>query len=123
MYLGTGVPAHAALLSIDLNAAGDGLLTHDGLTGLEWLDLPASARFGPGFPNFNTISAEFGPGGAFAAFRHASEFEISTLWSHAGIADQNAAVPSTNQSSAIYQLMSLMGQSGGQPLGGIDANA
>ena len=37
-------PTYSALISVDLDSAGDGLLTYDTRTNLEWLDLSLTGR-------------------------------------------------------------------------------
>jgi hypothetical protein len=43
--LAAAPPTNAALISADLNAPGDGLLTRDTVSGLEWLDVTQTAGF------------------------------------------------------------------------------
>jgi hypothetical protein len=74
-----GTPrADAALLVRDLNTAGDGLLTYDTVTGLEWLDLSVSKGRAPG-----AAAADY-PG-----FRMAYRGEVEALFQSAGIPANN----------------------------------
>jgi len=73
--------AHATVVSQDYATAGDGLLTFDSATGLQWLDWSATAG----------LSAEqvlAGAGGWIQDFRFASADEVRTLFTDAGLADQ-----------------------------------
>lgn len=67
-------PASAALVVRDLNASGDGLLTYDTTTGLEWLDLSVSLGTAP-----LSVTAVY-PG-----FRMAYRAEVEALLLSAGI--------------------------------------
>ncbi len=79
--------AHAtALLEADWQTIGDGQLTKDTATGLEWLDLTASIN-----QSFLQVSSEFGAAGAFAGFRYATGSEVFALSSDAGIPDLSGA--------------------------------
>jgi len=71
--------AHAELVSMDYAAAGDGLVTRDTASGLEWLDWSATANY-----SINQIQA--GAGGYLSAFRYATAGELAQLLSNAGIA-------------------------------------
>lgn len=68
--------ANATVVSADLYAPGDGLLTLDSSTSLEWLDLTATVG--------QTRSAVLS--GSFAAqgFRYATQAEVLQLWTDAG---------------------------------------
>ena len=71
---------YAILSSSDLNTGGDGLLTFDDRTNLEWLDAPLSVN-----RSYNDLvgldgSDEFAIGGDFAGFRLAFTGEVRSLF-------------------------------------------
>lgn len=61
--------ASASLLELDLLTAGDGLVTRDTETGLDWLDLTATLNL-----SYNDIEADLG-GWISLGFRHATGLE------------------------------------------------
>lgn len=71
-FLMMTAPASAVLID-------NGTTTIDTDTGLEWLDLTESTGF-----SFAAASAEFGVGGAFEGYRHATEADINTFTTNAG---------------------------------------
>lgn len=73
LVLSTGV--NAAIISADWQNPGDNLVTRDTDSGLEWLDLTATAN-----RNYNDISAKFGAGDEFESWRYASTTEVAGLW-------------------------------------------
>jgi hypothetical protein len=72
--------AHAELVSVHYKTLGDGLLTRDTLTGLEWLDITYSLN-----RSYNDVSSQFGVGGYFQGFRYATETEAISFLQHAGL--------------------------------------
>ncbi len=68
--------ANAALISVDWNAAGDGLLTRDTGTGLEWLDWSVTRG--------ETIGSALADV-AFSDFRSATSAEFNALITNAGM--------------------------------------
>jgi len=75
--------AQAVLVERDWLAPGDGLLTYDTETRLEWLDLTESQGFG----SYDDMSALLAAGGgAYAGFRYAVRPEIDGLLAAAGLA-------------------------------------
>lgn len=74
-------PAGAALVAADWLAAGDGKLTQDTLTGLQWLDLTLSNNH-----SYNDIRTNYlGAGQQFEGFRYATGAEVYGLFVNAGI--------------------------------------
>ena len=70
-------PANAvSLLSANLNSAGDGLLTIDTATSLEWLDLTATV----GQSRADVLAGSYVAQG----FRYASQDEVIQLWQDGG---------------------------------------
>ena len=65
----------------DANSSfGPVTVTRDSVTGLEWLDLNQTTAF-----SFNSVSAEFGSGGAFAGFAMATPGQVDTMLNDSGI--------------------------------------
>lgn len=73
-------PVSATLISADLNALNDGLLTFDDDTGLEWLDVTESLDL-----SFNFVSTQFGAGGQFEGFRYATAAEVFLFFTNSGL--------------------------------------
>jgi hypothetical protein len=69
------LPAQAELVEVDLNAPGDGLVTRDTETGLDWLDLGGVTT------NLSYDAIQGGAGGWLAAgWRYATEAEVCDLF-------------------------------------------
>jgi len=96
--------ARANLLSLDLNAFGDGLITFDTTTDLQWLDLSQTAGWAT-----NNLVSEFGVGGAYEGWRYATVFE----WQHLiqegglqpGVTAHNPSDPGLTYTAADLQAM------------------
>ncbi len=74
--------AHGATVtSRDWQTAGDGLLTYDSATNLEWLDNSVTANV-----SFDDVQAQIAPGGALEGFRVASLDDVWTLFTDYGLA-------------------------------------
>ncbi len=71
--------AGPVLTEADWLAAGDGLLTNDAISGLQWLDWSHTAN-----RSYNDVSSQLGAGGEFEGFRYATEAEVSQLYANAG---------------------------------------
>ncbi|MEM7304275.1 MAG: hypothetical protein AAF372_01970 [Pseudomonadota bacterium] len=71
--------AHAIFISKDWSSANDNLLTLDTDSGLEWLDWSYTTN-----RSFSEVSGQFGSGGEFEGFRHATLGELNALYSNAG---------------------------------------
>ena len=95
--------ANGSLLGIDWQTAGDKALTQDTTTGLQWLDLSASSN-----RSFSDVSTQLGVGGDFEGFRYASEVEVRTLFSNAGVPDLSGAWNLLNY-QPVLDLQSLIG--------------
>lgn len=103
---------HAAALQVrDWQTAGDGGITFDPDTRLEWLDLTFTYGLA-----FNDIEGQLVEGGAFAGWRHADHGEASHLFSHFGFAEESqsyyeSAVPVEYQrlSDNVEALAAMMG--------------
>ena len=72
-------PANATLISKDFASSGDGLLTFDSDTGLEWLDLSETLD-----QSYNDIIGGYGGFTTTHSFRYASNAEVLDLIDNAG---------------------------------------
>lgn len=96
------IPCRAALIPSDLSAPNDQLVTIDSVTGLEWLDVTATQG-----QSYNSVAAGFG-GFIQLGFRYATIGEVSTLYSHAGVINQDGLFHAENAAGALL-LINLMG--------------
>ena len=67
--------SNAGLIERDWQSAGDGLITYDESTGLEWLDITATQN-----RSYNDISSKLGVGLEFAGWQYATGNQYHTLW-------------------------------------------
>jgi hypothetical protein len=87
--------AHAVVVSQDYATAGDGLLTYDSATGLQWLDWSVTAGLSAG-------QVLAGAGGWIQDFRFASADEVRTLFADAGLGDQPFYVAGAQDAAASF---------------------
>lgn len=99
-WLSSG-PAHAALLSVGDSVFGSNSVTRDTDSGLEWLDVNRSRN-----RSFGDVVSEFGPGGEFAGWRHATTAEITALFTGQGLSANYLAQPVTG---LVLDLITLFG--------------
>jgi hypothetical protein len=76
----------AAIISTDWQVEGDGLITHDTDTGLEWLDLTFTANL-----SYNFVDTQLNVGGLLEGFRYATSAEVFDL-----LAEWDIVFPSTS---------------------------
>jgi hypothetical protein len=91
------ISAGATLIEVDLAASGDGLITRDTDTGLDWLDLNLTLNL-----SYDEVAADIGVG-LPAGFRYATESEVIALFAGAGV-----PVPSISDSTAYTNAIALM---------------
>ena len=87
-------------------------ITRDTDTGLEWLDVPLSqAR------TYLDVAGQFGPGGDFVGFRHATGDELVQLFTNAGIPNINSAASAANvvAATALLDLVGATALQGSNP--------
>ena len=92
---------NAELLSVDLvSGAGDGQITRDTVSSLDWLDVSLTAN-----QTFDQVRT-----GIFyeQGFRHATRTELETLFIHAGIPDDGYDISVTHPTEAL-SLIALLG--------------
>ncbi len=102
----SAAPSYAALHSKDDPVFGPGSITYDDTSGLEWLELTASDWI-----SYNYIITQFGPGGAFEGWRHATLVETNELAIHAGI-DINIGGTTTNFGPTSHLIGLINGAAG-----------
>lgn len=91
----TAAPASAGML-ID-----NGMTTIDTYQNLEWLDLTESLNL-----SYNYVESQFGTGGAFEGWRHATGDEVALLFSNAGFPAPYSSSPA---STAMSDLIAMLG--------------
>lgn len=102
LFIFPPITSRAALITSDLSAPNDQLITIDSLTGLEWLDVTATQG-----QSYNSVAAGFG-GFIQLGFRYATIGEVSTLYFHAGVINQDGLFHAENAAGALL-LINLMG--------------
>jgi hypothetical protein len=88
--------AKASLVSTDFATAGDGLLTTDTTTGLQWLDFSATRGL-----SVNSVLG--GAGGWIGSFRYATSAEIIVLFGNAGLVNAPSYNPSYSAAASIFE--------------------
>lgn len=113
LVLGVAHDARAEVTVADWRTPGDGLLTVDPATGLQWLDLSITR----GFP-WSYIEPLLGPGGPLDGFRRPTEAEVGVFWTDAGIPDVvlAGATPTAANFAPVGALQSIWGNAGQLPI-------
>lgn len=96
LFLSFALPAKAAFVALSDPTFGPGSITQDTATGLEWLDISFTVGL-----SYNDVAVEFGPGGDFEGFAHATLAQVDALFLNAGftITDgtlRNEDIPAAN---------------------------
>lgn len=94
--------ANAAITQADWKVAGDGAITRDTSSNLEWLDVSVSIN-----QSFNYVSTQFGAGGLYSGFRYATGDEVATLFTNAGLNFTYSS--SSSDATKVNSLISLVG--------------
>lgn len=89
--------ASGQLVTRDWKAAGDGLLTYDSNSGLEWLDWTETAG-----RSYDDVAARFGAGGEFEGFRHATRDESRSLFLSLGMTLNTVAASNVSVIATWY---------------------
>ena len=101
---GLSVTAHAALNSADWKTSGDGLITIDTATGLEWLDVSYTVG-----RSYNDVSAAVvTPEDDLFGWDYATLAEVEELWINAGI-DTTETFWTPINYLAVIDLIALLG--------------
>lgn len=98
-------PSQAALIRADLFAPGDGLLTMDTDSALEWLDVDQTVGL-----SFTQVAEEGAGDWTALGFRHATTGEVAELFARVGIATFN--MPAEENFPGSNLLLELMGCTG-----------
>lgn len=107
VVLSTATPCAAMLIPLDLVAgSGDGLITWDTQTNLQWLDLTATTNV-----SYNDVWNGYGAYTTTAGFRFAREQELWQLYADAGIAASGYPGDAASAPGA-RNLLDLMGATG-----------
>ncbi|MFT4585431.1 MAG: hypothetical protein ACI915_004287 [Gammaproteobacteria bacterium] len=80
ILVGVSLEASAALSSVD-SSFGNNTLTHDSVSGLEWLDVAITSG-----NSYDTVATQIGSGLIYEGFRFATRQEVYNLWDNAGLA-------------------------------------
>lgn len=80
LTLSFSISANAALLVRDWQYVGDGSITYDSTTGLDWLDLPITSNL-----TYNYVSAQLSESGAYSGWQYATLGETHTFLGHLGL--------------------------------------
>lgn len=94
--------ANAAITQADWKVAGDGAITLDTSSNLEWLDVTVSVN-----QSFNYVSSQFGAGGDYSGFRYATDNEVATFFANAGLNFTYSS--SSADATKVSSLISLVG--------------
>jgi hypothetical protein len=78
--------AQAILMKEDLSAPGDGLLTYDSSTGLEWLNVTLTLNY-----SYNDVMAGSGGYTTILGFRYATANDLIQLFNDVGISPSNGS--------------------------------
>ena len=81
------VNSEAALVEVDWQTAGDGLLTRDTVSGLEWMDINPTY-----YITANQMLALFAPGQLYEGFRFATTDDLITVLTHAGVSENRSVL-------------------------------
>lgn len=79
VFLFFSISVNASILSMDWHDAGDNLITHDTVSGLNWLDITVTNGL-----SYNDVNAQL-ENGDFAGFRYATGSEVIALWANFGV--------------------------------------
>jgi PEP-CTERM motif len=101
LFAGGALSARASLVSLDYLSSGDGLLTRDTVSALDWLDVTRTV---------NQTYDQVRTGSYYTdGFRHATKAELQTLFLHAGTPDDGYSLSQTYpfETRALARLVGL----------------
>jgi len=90
MFLVLSTSSQAALISLDWNNTDDNLITHDTVTGLNWLDLTETRGM-----TYETVTSQFN------GWRYATTAEVVNLWANFNVNLSSSSV--FNNASIVEQ--------------------
>jgi hypothetical protein len=118
LLLIVSVQSKAALISVDYLSAGDGLITQDTDTGLQWLDLTYSTNI-----SFNDMEVLLASDSFYNKFRRATVSEFNQLFLNADVGTLNVRTTNNRDIAGVQLLTALLGDtlaySGSQRNGGM----
>ena len=79
VLIGTATAAHADIFAVDYLTTGDGLITRDTSTNLDWLDWTQGLSF-----SYSGMRSQLQAGGQYEGWRYATQSELFTLLTNAG---------------------------------------
>jgi len=102
--IGMTAATEASLTEVDWKTAGDGLITQDSESGLEWLDMSQTVA-----RSYTDISSNFDEGGDFEGWRYATTVEVAGLIDAAGGDGLYFNWPINNNEIQDISVVSLLG--------------
>ena len=102
ILIGIIFEAGATLVSVD-SSFGNNSLTHDSVSGLEWLDVTITSG-----SSYDNVAIQFGSGLLYEGFRFATRQEVYNLWDNAGLANYLTGTGS-QPNSAVNTFASFLG--------------
>ncbi|MDH5710376.1 MAG: dockerin type I repeat-containing protein [Gammaproteobacteria bacterium] len=93
---------YAALVERDWLVTGDGAITWDTATGLEWLDLTETAGL-----SFNQVNAQLGVGNTYENFSYATDEQIRGLFAAVGLKEFDGGL--SDQGPKVEYLLNFWG--------------
>ena len=87
---------NAAIMNADWKITGDNLITQDTGSGLEWLDLTATANW-----SYDYVSNRLGSGQEFEGWRYATAEEVTSFWDAFG-GDSNYYNGLSTQNNGLF---------------------
>lgn len=104
--------ASAELKSVDFLSRGDGLITHDTLSGLYWLDLPFTSTGPAANPELSYLSVQQKTqsiGNPLFGFTHATIEQVNELFTNAGLAVSDGGTYHKDGFLAAKRFLSMTG--------------
>ena len=102
VLLAVSSAASADIVAVDYLASGDGLITRDTSTNLDWLDWTQGLNL-----SYNDMLVQLQAGGQYQGWRYATEAELYTLLSNAGAPDVGGR--SVGNVPAVTTMLGLLG--------------
>jgi hypothetical protein len=101
--MGVASTANGALVEIDFLSPGDGLITLDTDTNLEWLEVTLTIN-----QSYNTVAGGFNGYTTTHGFSFADVNQVTQLYTNVGVTDQSGVLVSGNF-AGVQELIALLG--------------
>jgi len=101
----SAAPAHALIISIADSTgafAGTDVVTFDDVNNREWLEITESTS-----RSFLDVSGQFGAGGDFAGWRHATRADLTSLFTQAGFSPDFTGAPADVAFTSFQQMLGI----------------